>query len=84
MTRSILDYVAPQQVRGGMPASSNLLGQTRNHPQLLEHFQEVQFIPMFDELSVTDTPDVDAAHGDPVPGRGNTQKRASANLRARV
>ena len=31
---------------------------------------------MLDELALTHTPDVNAAHNDPVPGRGNTQKGA--------
>lgn len=51
---------------------------------MLEHSQQVQLIPMLDELSVMDTPDVDAAHGDPVSGRGNAQEQAGVGCRVRV
>src|SRR6516165_3805779 len=48
-----------------------------NQADLLEEFEVVEFVPVFCELAVLGSPDVDGTHLDRVPGRRYSVERTS-------
>src|SRR5215813_13210479 len=48
-----------------------------NHADLLEEFEVVELVPVFCELAVLGSPDVDGTHIDRVPGRRYSVERTS-------
>src|SRR5215470_6880314 len=48
-----------------------------NHADLLEEFEVVELVPVFYELAVLGSPDVDGTHLDRVPGRRYSVERTS-------